>query len=60
MTVYICLMFLALALVTLMWGNSSDGPRKPIYFGVGFTLVAAAAAVFMVAAIRSLWLYPLN
>jgi hypothetical protein len=60
MVVYVCLVFLALGLVTLVWGNYSDRPRKLSTFGLGVTFVALAAIVMIVSAISSLWLYPLS
>jgi hypothetical protein len=56
----VCLVFLALGLVTLVLGNYSDRQRRAIHFGVGVTFVALAAIVMIVLAVRSLWLYPLN
>jgi uncharacterized membrane protein len=60
MAVYVCLVFLALGLVTLVWGNYSDPRRRAISLGVGVTFVAFAAIVMIGSAIRSLWLYPLS
>jgi hypothetical protein len=60
MAVYVCLLFLALELMTLVWGNYSDRRRRVIHFGWGATFVALAAIVMLASAIRSLWLYPLS
>jgi hypothetical protein len=60
LAIYVCLVFLLLGLVTLAWRNHSDRHRQAIQFGVAVTFVALAAIVMIGAAIRSLWLYPLN
>jgi hypothetical protein len=60
MAVYLSLVFLALALMTLIWGNYSDRRQKAFHFGVGVTFVALAGIVMIVSAIGSLWLYPLG
>jgi hypothetical protein len=60
MAVYLTLVFLALALMALVWGNYSDRRLRAIHFGVGVTFVALAAIVVIVSAIGSLWLYPLG
>jgi hypothetical protein len=60
MAVYVCLLFLALGLVALVWGNHSDPGRRAIHFAVGVTFVALAAIAMIGSAIRSLWLYPLS
>jgi hypothetical protein len=63
MAAYVCLVVLALGLVTLVWGNYwatiQIGSAEPPLV-VGVTFVALAAIVIIVSAIRSLWLYPLN
>jgi hypothetical protein len=60
MAVYVCLIFLALGLLTLVLGNTADPQRKASHFWVGATFVALAASAMIVSAIRSLWLYPLS
>jgi hypothetical protein len=60
MAVYLCLVFLALALMTLLRGNYSDREQRVVHFGVGVGFVALAAIVMLASAIRSLWLYPLS
>jgi hypothetical protein len=58
MAIYFCLVCLALALVTLVWGNSRQRQRAA-HFGAGIVFVALAAIVMIVSVIHSLWFYPL-
>ena len=60
MAVYTSLVFLALGLLALVWGNYSDPRRRAVHFGVGATFAVLAAMTMMAAAVRSLWLYPLS
>jgi hypothetical protein len=56
--IYVTLALLAVALIVLIRGNSSN--ERAASFGLAVTVVVLAAVVMFVAAIGSLWLYPLS
>jgi hypothetical protein len=60
MAIYACLIFFAMGLAVLVWGNYSDSRRRAGHFGLGVGFVALAAIVMVLSAIRSLWFHPLS
>jgi hypothetical protein len=58
MAIYTSLVLLVVGLVVLVRGNSSN--RRAAHLGLAVTFVVLAAMVMIVAAIVSLWLYPLT